>query len=80
MPVCSGIVTREKDGSPVRGARVAGKVGGWFSGGLTDTVYTDRDGEFVLEWSTDAGLDQIYVNGRSTGVGARKGGRVHVRV
>jgi hypothetical protein len=75
MPVCSGIVTR--NGYPARSVRVTGSVGGFF-GGMTETVYTDRDGEFILEWSTDSGLDTLYIDGSAVKRGVRKGARVHV--
>ena len=78
MPVCSGIVTHS-DGSAARGVRVCGSVGGFF-GGMTETVYTDRDGRFVLQWDTDSGLDKLYVDGRCVERGVRKGARVHAQV
>lgn len=78
MGVCSGIVTR-RDGSPARGVRVRGEVRG-LSGGMTASTTTDRDGRFVLEWSSSDGLATLYVDGRSVERNVRNGAKVHARI
>lgn len=75
MGICSGTVTR--NGYPVSGARVTGSIGGIF-GGMTETVYTDSRGRFVLEWSNDGSLAKLYVNGSTAERDIRSGDKVHV--
>jgi len=74
MGVVSGIVTYP-DGSKARGVRVSGSV---HFGGMTQTVYTDQDGRFVLEWSGDNSLAAIYVEGNVAQREVRNGSQVHL--
>lgn len=75
MGVCSGVVTY-RSGQTASGVRVRGSVAG-FGAGMTREVHTDRDGRFVLEWSSDAGLEVLYVDGRDVERNVRNGARVH---
>ena len=58
----SVIVVQRNGGGYVKGARV--RLG--FTFGLTDTVYTDSDGEAVVEHSS-TGQATVYVNGAKRG-------------
>lgn len=58
----SVVVIQRNGGGYVQGARVA--LG--FSNGVTDSVYTDSDGEAVIEHST-TGNATVYVNGQDKG-------------
>lgn len=75
MGVCSGVVTY-RSGQPASGVAVRGAVSGLGSG-MTREVRTDRDGRFVLEWSSDSGLSSLYVDGREVERNVRNGARVH---
>jgi hypothetical protein len=75
MGICSGTVTR--NGYPVPSARVSGSVGGFF-GGMTETVYTDGRGRFVLEWSGNSSLSKLYVNGNTAERDVCSGDKVHI--
>jgi hypothetical protein len=58
----SVVVVQRNGGHYVQGARVA--LG--FSNGVTDSVYTDSDGEATIEHST-TGNATVYVNGEDRG-------------
>lgn len=58
----SVVVVQRNGGGYVHGARVA--LG--FSNGVTDSVYTDSDGEAVIEHRT-TGKATVYVNGQDKG-------------
>ena len=58
----SVIVVQQNGGGYVQGARFA--LG--FSNGVTDSVYTDRDGEAVIEHRT-TGNATVYINGQDKG-------------
>ncbi len=58
----SVVVVQRNGGGYVHGARVA--LG--FSNGVTDSVYTDNDGEAVIEHLT-TGHATVYVNGQDKG-------------
>lgn len=58
----SVIVVQRNGGGYVQGARVV--LG--FSNGVTDSVYTDSDGEAVIEHRT-TGNATVYVNGQDKG-------------
>lgn len=77
MGVCSGIVT--KNGYPATRVRVAGKSAG-FAGGMTETVYTDGRGRFVLEWSSNGSLEKLYVDGRHVESWVAPGDKLHVDI
>ena len=49
---------------PYEYAKVSGKVKGFF-GGMTQEVRTDDRGIAILEWSSDADLEAIYVSGQT---------------
>lgn len=49
---------------PYENARVSAKVGGFF-GGMTSEVRTDDRGIAIIEWSSDADLEKIYVSGQT---------------
>jgi hypothetical protein len=73
MGVCSGVVTY-RSGQTASGVTVRGAVQG---SGMTREVRTDSNGRFVLEWSSDASLSSLYVDGRSVQSNVRSGERVH---
>lgn len=76
MGVCSGTVTR-RDGSPARDVKVIGNVSG---SGMTNHVYTDRSGKFVLEWRGDSGLSKIFADGKCCERDVRNGAKVHLQI
>lgn len=49
---------------PYVNARVSAKVKGFF-GGMTSEVRTDDRGIAIIEWSSDADLEKIYVSGQT---------------
>lgn len=49
---------------PYENARVSAKVKGFF-GGMTSEVRTDDRGIAIIEWSSDADLEKIYVSGQT---------------
>jgi hypothetical protein len=57
------------NGNPRSSARVIGSVS---FGGMTQTVYTDSDGDATLRWSSDNSLSKVFVNGSNYG-GCRNG-------
>jgi hypothetical protein len=68
----SVIVVQRSGGDYVQGARIV--LG--FSNGVTDSVYTDSDGEAVISHST-TGNATVYVDGRDRG-SMNAPGRKHV--
>jgi hypothetical protein len=58
----SVVVVQRNGGGYVKGAKVS--LG--FSNGVTDSVYTDADGEAVISHST-TGKATVYVDGRDRG-------------
>lgn len=58
----SVVIIQRNGGGYVQGARVV--LG--FSNGVTESVYTDRDGEAVIEHSTTGNVT-VYVNGQDKG-------------
>jgi hypothetical protein len=62
MGVISGIVT-SSSGSPVSGASVSAYFSG-FSGGVTDRVYSDSNGRFMLTYTGSSTAEIIYCNGQ----------------
>jgi len=77
MGVISGIVT--KNGYPVKGARVSASVGGLFDGGVTKDVYTDDQGRFTLQWSSNTDAHKVFCNGSEVQRDVRNGrDNVHI--
>ena len=72
----SVIVVQRNGGGYVQGARVTLEFSGLFSGGFTDTVYTDSDGEAVISHS-NSGDAKVYVNGDPKG-NMKAPGRKHI--
>lgn len=68
MGICSGTVTRGR--SAASNVRVRGEVA---SGGVTESVYTDRNGRFTLQWRDSSGLSTIHVDGRNMRKSVRSG-------
>lgn len=62
----SVIVVQRKGGGYVQGAKVTLGFSGLFSGGVTDTVYTDSNGEAIISHS-NTGETTVYVNGSDKG-------------
>ncbi len=62
MGVISGVVTNSS-GTPVSGVAVSAAVGG-ILGGVTDRVYSDSSGRFLLQWSGSYGADIVYCDGQ----------------
>lgn len=58
----SVVVVQRNGGGYVKGARVS--LG--FSNGVTNSVYTDSDGEAVIEYS-NTGQATVYVDGSEKG-------------
>ncbi len=58
----SVVVVQRNGGGYVKGAKVS--LG--FSNGVTDSVYTDSDGEAVISHST-TGKASVFVDGRDRG-------------
>jgi hypothetical protein len=58
------IIVQRKSGSMVQGARVALSISGIFSGGVTNSVLTDRYGVAIIEHQS-TGEAKILVNGTS---------------
>lgn len=68
----SVVVVQRNGGGYVKGAKVT--LG--FSNGVTDSVYTDSDGEAVIRHST-TGQATVYVDGRDRG-SMKAPGRKHI--
>jgi hypothetical protein len=72
MGVISGVVTY-KSGQPAKGAKVSASVGGLFAGGVTQPVYTDESGKFLLTWSSESAAEVVYINGQEKARSVRNG-------
>lgn len=80
MGVISGYVTRRSSGQPVDRARVAAKLPG-IGGGVTQDVYTDSRGHFVLTWNTASGYaEEVYVNGQVAARNVTQGTTNHFQI
>lgn len=62
----SVIVVQRNGGGYVQGAKVTLGFSGLLSGGVTDTVYTDSNGEAIISHS-NTGEATVYVNGSDRG-------------
>jgi hypothetical protein len=62
----SVVVVQRNGGGYVTGARVTLGFSGILSGGNTDTVYTDSNGEASISHS-NTGKATVYVNGKNMG-------------
>lgn len=58
-----------RDGTPATGRRVSLGFSGLFSGGVTETVYTNQMGVAILQASC-GGSATVYVDGRDRGITA----------
>lgn len=69
-----GIINIKVVGSSGRGvkAKISGKVSGGL-GGMVRSSYTNSDGHGVLEWSNNAYLSTIYVDGKANSGKFRSG-------
>jgi len=67
------VKTSYESGSPYRGAKVSGIIS--YGGGVTRTVYTNSDGEAVLEWNSNDSLNHLFINGSDYGP-CKNGGSV----
>jgi hypothetical protein len=65
MPYTKVIVQR-RNGSMVQGIRVALSISGVFSGGVTNSVLTDRHGVAIIEHQS-IGEAKVLVNGTTKG-------------
>ena len=72
MGVISGIVTYA-NGQPSTISQVSAKVGGLFSGGVTQRVRTDSQGRFAVTWNGDGAAEIVYCDGREVAKNVRSG-------
>ena len=61
MSVISGIVTR--NGRPIKNARVAAQMEG-LVGYITNPVFTDDSGRFLLQWDGTGNAVIVFCEGR----------------
>ena len=62
----SVIIVQRRGGGYVKGAKVALGFDRILSGGVTDSTYTNGDGEATIKHS-NSGKATVYVNGRNEG-------------
>lgn len=61
------VYVQYKDGSKPKGVKVVLEIeGGLFSGGMTKSFYTDRDGRAIIEHAS-RGKATVYVKGSKKG-------------
>jgi len=59
----SKVIVQYKDGGKARGVRVALSINGILSGGVTENVYTDRNGIAIIPHES-RGTAKVMVKGR----------------
>ncbi len=64
-------------GSDCSGCKVIASIK---RGGMTETVYTDRKGNFTLTWSSNNGIAKLFVNGKTVRKNVSNGEHVEIVV